>query len=959
MRSWKKPTPELVDRAIAALVYAEQYRYFFDRLENPEWLEPLWKRGFFKHPPQIERDEEEGTVRFPPWPEARYLARMAAYKPELVAKIIRQMDDTENTMVLSDLVDALLAMPPKVAAQLAEKAKCWAEFPYPLLSDKLGELISCLAKGGKTEEAMAIARVLLDVLPDPQHQHVAEELNLPPEPRARFDAWHYEQIFKKHYPDLVHQGGLPALELLCDLLEKAIRLSRRRDDDKGPEDYSYIWRPAIEDHPQNLNHTIKDALVSALRDAAEYVVRSGKVTLEDIVKTLENRTWVVFWRIALHILRIFSEQAEEITTERLSDKMLFKNVGLLHEYVLLLRDSFPRLTQLDQEKILGWIEDGPEVDQWKQWRESEIGRQLTEEEVTHYQRIWERDWLARIGPESLPKEWQQKNQELIGEYGDPDHVDFPVYTEVGWSGPKSPKTVDELKAMSVREIAEFLRKWRPPDNSFFAPAQEELSHVLLSVVAEDPGRFAAEAPIFKGLNPIYVRAVVAGLREAVKQDRAFGWKPVLELCEWVVSQSREIQSPHVRRIGADPEWWWTRKAIAELLSASFEDRPHGIPIDLRKRVWDILESLTDDPQPTPEYEERYGGSNMDPATLSINTTRGEAMHAVVRYALWVRRHLEKEPGLEERLQKGFEVIPEVRKVLEVHLDPVREPSLAIRAVYGQWFPWLVLLDPDWASANAVRIFPQDSKSEMLFKAAWITYVGFCKPYNKVLDILRQQYQHAVELIGSHHDGPYWHADPDKKLAGHLMEFYWRGKLSLDDLLLVTFWKNASDDLRAHAIEFVGRSLKQTPGEISPEILDRLKRLWEWRLDVAKKAQHPSDFEKEIAIFGLWFASEKFDVEWAIIQLSESLRLVHKSSPEHIVLEHLARTVQTHPKESVTCLRMIAEGDREGWSLYWRRDHIRRILKMALRHPSSADEAKRVIHYLGSRGFLEFRHLLKM
>ena len=112
--------------------------------------------------------------------------------------------------------------------------------------------------------------------------------------RDSFDAWHYEQILKKHYPNLVCHGGLPALELLCDLLEKAIRLSRRRDDAKGPEDYSYIWRPAIEDHPQNLNHTIKDALVSALRDAAEHVVRSCKVTLEDIVKTLENRTWVVF-----------------------------------------------------------------------------------------------------------------------------------------------------------------------------------------------------------------------------------------------------------------------------------------------------------------------------------------------------------------------------------------------------------------------------------------------------------------------------------------------------------------------------------------------------------------------------------------------------------------------------------------------------------------------------------------
>ena len=59
------------------------------------------------------------------------------------------------------------------------------------------------------------------------------------------------------------------------------------------------------------------------------------------------------------------------------------------------------------------------------------------------------------------------------------------------------------------------------------------------------------------------------------------------------------------------------------------------------------------------------------------------MHTVIRYALWVRQHLEKEPDSEARLQNGFEEIPEVREGLETHLDPSREPSLAVRAVYGQ------------------------------------------------------------------------------------------------------------------------------------------------------------------------------------------------------------------------------------------------------------------------------------
>jgi hypothetical protein len=936
-------------------------RYFFDRLENPEWLEPLRKRGFFRNPPEPERNEEEGTIRFPPWPEARYLARMAKHKPQLVADIIKEMPSTENVSVQTDLIDALLAMPPEVAAQLVEKAKEWAGSPKLLLPEKLGQLIAHLAKGGKTEEAIAIAQVLLDVLPDSRQRQVAEPdepYRLPPEPRARFDTWEYERILKDHYPELVRAAGLPALELLCDLLEKAIRLSRTREDDQGPEDYSSIWRPAIEEHAQNLGHTIKGTLVSGVRDAAGLAVQSGKAPVPEVVNILERRAWKVFRRVALHVLRVSADQALPLTATRLTDRSLFDDVGARHEYVLLMRACFSRLAENDQAKLLGWIEAGPDIERFKEQRQGENGSPPSDEEVTRYRKMWQRDRLGWIGPENLPRDWQERYRTLVERYGEPEHPEFPVYTEGGWVGPTSPKTAEELKAMSVAEIVEFLKTWRPPESAFREPSPEGLGHVLSSVVAEDPGRFASEAARFQGLDPTYVRAFLSGLREGLKHKRTFDWKPVPDLCQWVLAQPREIEGRRVERMEADPNWGWTRKAIADLLSAGFDDGPGSIPIYLREKVWDILKPLTEDPDPTPENEQRYGGSNVDPATLSINTTRGEAMHAVVRYALWVRRHMEGQADAEDRFRRGFDEMPEVREVLDAHLDVAQEPSLAIRAVYGQWFPWLVLLDSKWARDNAARIFPIGQGEEAFLEAAWNTYVTFCGPYDNVFDVLREQYRHAVERIGCRRDDTRWLADPDEKLAEHLMVFYWRGKLSLDDPLLTAFWEKASDTLRGHAFSFVGRALKQTSGEIPAEVLDRLTQLWEVRLALAKQFQSPADLVKEMAAFGWWFVSDKFDVGWAIAQLSESLRLVHKTEPDHMVLEHLAKSVETHPMESAECLRMIAEGDREGWNLYASRDHVRRILEVALQNPTAGEEAKRIIHYLGSRGFLEFRNLLE-
>src|SRR2546426_12275990 len=70
--------------------------YFFDNLKDTDWLHPLVDAGFFTSPPAIKRDPDRGTLEFPPWPELRYLARMAAHAPEAVLKVILQIPDTDN-----------------------------------------------------------------------------------------------------------------------------------------------------------------------------------------------------------------------------------------------------------------------------------------------------------------------------------------------------------------------------------------------------------------------------------------------------------------------------------------------------------------------------------------------------------------------------------------------------------------------------------------------------------------------------------------------------------------------------------------------------------------------------------------------------------------------------------------------------------------------------------------------
>lgn len=86
-------------------------------------------------------------------------------------------------------------------------------------------------------------------------------------------------------------------------------------------------------------------------------------------------------------------------------------------------------------------------------------------------------------------------------------------------------------------------------------------------------------------------------------------------------------------------------------------------------------------------------------------------------------------------------------MLEGRLDLEVEQTLTIRAVYGQKFPWLVLLDERWADEHV------DIK------------------------LLSWHYRRAVEHIKREETDRDWSRDPDAHLGEHLMVLYARGVLA--------------------------------------------------------------------------------------------------------------------------------------------------------------------------------------
>jgi len=513
--------------------------------------------------------------------------------------------------------------------------------------------------------------------------------------------------------------------------------------------------------------------------------------------------------------------------------------------------------------------------------------------------------------------------------------------------------------MNGREIADFLRSWQPT-GEWRDPSRGGLGCVLTDLAKEEAERLSREAQDFQGLDPVYLGSLYRGFRDAVKSGVGLDWEPVVALARWIAEQE-EVPPCKVEEPDEDRDWSWPRKAVLGLVEAGLEEGRTEIPIGLRSVVWEILESLSHDPDPTEAKERGYIGTGSDLINLAINTVRAEAINAVVRYALWVRRHIDKEADTSERPSRGIQEISEVRGVLEEHLDPDVDPSLAVRSLYGQWFPWFVLLDAKWAEGLQDKIFPPETDQASFWDAAWKTYVTFCQAYGNVFRILREQYGRALERIGAWGPDQAMLMDPDARLAGHLMDLYAWEHLQFEDSdkLLERFYEKAPSSLRGRAFMWIGRALGEPDGPMKPVIMERLQALWERRLRAASSAEEQAEFPEEMAAFGFWFVSGKFETDWAIRQLHKALDIALRAEPDFQVVERLAAVAEEKPLESVECLRIMTDGDREGWSIRHWNQHIRSILQTAIK--SGVEEAREravdMVHHLGERGHFDFRDLL--
>lgn len=869
----------------------------------------------------------EGGVRLVPWPEGDYLARIATALPDDVGRLAATVQ-TDNPAVFRSFVQAAQRMRPQDGAKLVPAVINWLDMDVRwLLPDEALSLAKSLTAADQWRAGLALATALLQ----PKLRQLPPDSPLPPEVEPRGDSHAFEQTLEELVADLRQRRPWETFRMLERLLTEALVM-----ESAGGRDRWSGWRAAVEDHPQNHHFgDYKGLAFESLRDSLDELYARFPSKAQRAVRRLLHSRYAIFRRLALYELTIHTEDCRPFITSVLADSRHSFDAQEHHEYYRLLEATYPQLPNGERRQVLDTLlVPYPRT------------RGLSREERQRFTLDHQRRFLWAIR-EHLPDAERDHLQRLVDQHGEPDHPDFLVWSTGVMVGPTSPIGSNEIVNMGPSGFAAYVETWAP-SGDFMGPCAEGLARALQHAVSQQPEPWALEALLFASprLCGIYAYHAVMGWTDALRENRRFPYEPVVGLCEFLTNLT-DTESPHEPgdhgfRVS------WLKGAMASLSWEAMRRDEFAPPEELAPRLLGIIRQLLSEREPDTDYERQYGGDNMDPSQLRINTARGKAVDALMMYALWRGRTLGR-AGATTKLE------PEARELLEWKVDCQREQSPAVHSTFGQYLGNLYWLDPMWTREKWSAIFPSSPDQESFWAAAVLAYVLYRQIVGDLYLLLREEYRRALlcqDSWGKHSEYVV------ERVAEHIVVAFWQGWEGQDssDSLVAELFRLGPARARRGFLWLLGRTLRDARLDQDDPIWRRLRRLWEWRVTEAD----PADpiVREEAAGFAWWLEAIPESLGSCFPLVRSTVGRLRDEMHVRDVVQYLAREASQYPSEAVQVLDALTGQPLPSYVLRMESENARRILEAALRADrESQDAAIGIINRFGAWGDHSFRDLL--
>jgi hypothetical protein len=654
------------------------------------WLAPLLSAGAFKKAPGVQ-DAGDGYIRYPAWPAADYLTRIAIdarHIPEAgeskeraairaqVAQIALDLPQSENPRVHLALVAIAATLEPARAARLVDRLVRAFTSPYLLGLDQYAALTGTLADADQGAAARTLLRAMLAVsTPEDSYS-----------PIPRIGDWEFSDLLEHDLAGLTHSMGVDIVDLLLALLAEIPaprhELSAR----------SRAWLAAVAEG--TLAEPASDpraTLAIAARQAAALLSESG-VAVTDILDHLPDDGPDIVRRLRLHVLGEHADVVPDLVREALADPWLLHEERVEPEWLRLLHAHAALLTPEQQAAVLTAMDQGPELDadaltedairlktmRWQWNRYGAAAAILTEPARTAYKQL-----IERFGPPSF-----LRRDRVI-------EAPEPVALVADLSAAES--TADLVAAVNAAAP-------QPGPDQFASPYY--LAQQVRSTVDAGASAYSKDAATLADLDEPYLSHAVSGFDAAVRRGEAVEWTGLLALLELLTATPTRPGTVH---------------EAMTLLSTAAERS--ALPKHAADTAWRIINA-----------------ASSQPATLDWTTAEcAHVLHTQASFARWAHR-------------VGADTQPAAAALASIDLNTAPGP---IATALGQELWTLVQIDAPGAAERVRILAPGTPVFSAYLGAGfhWRTAQLLLRTYRLALEKELNQADH--ENLGRHMLELYW------------------------------------------------------------------------------------------------------------------------------------------------------------------------------------------------------------
>jgi len=773
--------------------------YFYRNLSNPKWFDILNKTNEFYD--ILNQDVKDNNVNILQNAVADYLQKIASYYSDQIIELIKKVIPNNST-VIWNFIQIGLKLNPKQTSKLVPKVKKWLSNPRlssTLFDSEIIRWIKHLSDAGQFDASFK----LLKILTTPKVQKPTGERDTEvekilgkdkPKPIPAIEYYYLQQLLSKGLTKLNEHDPLILSRILQASLEKSIRIEYGHI--KGNHDLSYIWRAAIEDHPQNYEHyELNDALLVALRNSTEELVKRDKVTGIDVIKEYLKHNYSIFRRLAIHLLRLNYGSYSDFIKQFIKNKKLLKETDISHEYYILLRDIFEKLDLSDRQFIIKSIR---EIKSFDRKAKPEI-----QEKQIRYHHLEKLHFIEKYLESDDKIYYDQLKQEFQGE----KLRDTAVYHE-SYTGERSPLTLEEINKKDLVELWDYFRSFRKTKRDFDAPSPEGLARIFAAAVKKDPHKYLKEdlTPLTL-LKPNYSYWFMNDVNELYKSEKYPELVPYIENLLDLINRIIRIENiPKRFTDDMGINFNGVKRRSLDFVQSLIKTQQKESTAKYQDKIWEIIEYLCYyewDPEKSIENTK----TNMDPYTLAINSVRGNALIAVIDYALWYASLTKSNYSTDIKHPNRLIGEERLQKLLDDKLTNKQDdPSLAIHSVFGVYLANLAYLNYEWVKANIDKIFPEEKDKEIYWRTAWGGYINASRFYSDLYELLKPQFHRAIDYLAKDikmvPSG--FGRSPEDALSEHLVVACLNGKDNIrkSNSLLRKFAEIQKNPSITHAVQFI-------------------------------------------------------------------------------------------------------------------------------------------------------------